>query len=170
MSKTTQRYLNSEAHGCLMEAEACKALLKELERIQLKLKRRIDKEAEERQAAFEAAVQYHSENAIQDDYGWGVLTEKQYELYLDLFRRGQQALDEHNPTISELALSILNRIFRDIEKDLYQYRFEALTPEQRLAELQRAQQSKDEWDQHIAELKARINVVLLSAPLPTDNE
>ena len=31
MKKTSQQYLNSEAHGYLMEAKACKLLLKDLE-------------------------------------------------------------------------------------------------------------------------------------------
>ena len=33
MKETSQRYLNSEAHGYLMEAKAYKLLLKDLERI-----------------------------------------------------------------------------------------------------------------------------------------
>ena len=37
MKKTSQQYLNSEAHGYLMEAKACKLLLKDLERIRAKL-------------------------------------------------------------------------------------------------------------------------------------
>ena len=40
MKETSQRYLNSEAHGYLMEAKACKLLLKDLERIRAKLRRR----------------------------------------------------------------------------------------------------------------------------------
>ena len=39
MKKTSQQYLNSEAHGYLMEAKACKLLLKDLERIRAKLRR-----------------------------------------------------------------------------------------------------------------------------------
>ena len=37
MKKTSQQYLNSEAHGYLMEAKACTLLLKDLERIRAKL-------------------------------------------------------------------------------------------------------------------------------------
>ena len=64
MKKTSQQYLNSEAHGYLMEAKACKLLLKDLERIRAKLKRHIEKEAADREAEFEAAMQYHSESDI----------------------------------------------------------------------------------------------------------
>lgn len=50
MKNTSQQYLNSEAHGYLMEAKACKLLLKDLERIRAKLKRHIEKEAADREA------------------------------------------------------------------------------------------------------------------------
>ena len=65
MKETSQRYLNSEAHGYLMEAKAYKLLLKDLERIRAKLRRHIEKEAADREAEFEAAMQYHSESDIQ---------------------------------------------------------------------------------------------------------
>ena len=76
--KRTQKYLSSEAHGYLREAEACSLVLKDLERISAKLQRRIDREVAARQADFEAAMQYHSEAEIQDAYGWEFITEAQY--------------------------------------------------------------------------------------------
>ena len=63
--KRTQKYMSSEAHGYLREAEACSLVLKDLEHISAKLQRRIDREAAARQADFEAAMQYHSEAEIQ---------------------------------------------------------------------------------------------------------
>ena len=79
MKETSQRYLNSEAHGYLMEAKACKLLLKDLERIRAKLRRHIEKEAADREAEFEAVMQYHSESDIQEAYGWEFISEQQYE-------------------------------------------------------------------------------------------
>ena len=100
MKKTSQQYLNSEAHGYLMEAKACKLLLKDLERIRAKLRRHIEKEAADREAEFEAAMQYHSKSDIQEAYGWEFISEQQYERYLELFRQGRRALDEHSPAYS----------------------------------------------------------------------
>ena len=77
MKETSQRYLNSEAHGYLMEAKAYKLLLKDLERIRAKLRRHIEKEAADREAEFEAAMQYHSESDIQEAYGWEFISERQ---------------------------------------------------------------------------------------------
>ena len=157
MKETSQRYLNSEAHGYLMEAKAYKLLLKDLERIRTKLRRHIEKEAADREAEFEAAMQYHSESDIQEAYGWEFISEQQYEHYLELFRQGRRALDEHSPTVTELALSILNRIFQDIDRDCSQCEFEALSPEEQLAELKRAEESRQAWRQYIASLKEMIN-------------
>ena len=157
MKETSQRYLNSEAHGYLMEAKACKLLLKDLERIRAKLRRHIEKEAADREAEFEEAMQYHSESDIQEAYGWEFISEQQYEHYLELFRQGRRALDEHSPTVTELALSILNRIFQDIDRDCRQCEFEALSPEEQLAELKRAEESRQAWRQYIASLKEMIN-------------
>ena len=70
MKKTSQQNLNSEAHGYLMESKACKLLLKDFERIRAKLRRHIEKEAAERKAEFETAMQYRSEADIQEAYGW----------------------------------------------------------------------------------------------------
>jgi len=151
--KRPQKYLSSEAHGYLQEAEACSLILKDLERISAKLQRRIDKEAAARQADFEAAMQYHSEAEIQDAYGWELITEAQYHAYMDLFHRGRQALEEHAPTVSELALSIARRVIYDLESDQREFAFSALTPEQRTAELLRAEKARKEWKEHIARLK-----------------
>ena len=132
--KRSQKYLSSEAHGYLREAKACSLVLKDLERISAKLQRQIDKEAAARQADFEAAMQYHSEAEIQDAYGWEFITEAQYHAYLDLFRRGREAIENHPPTISEMALAIMRKVIRDLESDKREYEFSALTPEQQVVE------------------------------------
>lgn len=151
--KRTQKYLSSEAHGYLREVAACSLVLKELERISAKLQRRIDKEATARQADFEATMQYHSEAEIQDAYGRDFITEAQYHAYLDLFHRGREAIEDHPPTISEMALSIVRKVIRDLESDKREYEFSALTPEQQVVELQRAEQARKEWKAHIAQLR-----------------
>ena len=96
-------------------------------------------------------------------HGWEFISEQQYERYLELFRQGRKALDEHSPSysttspsVTELALSILNRIFQDIDRDCRQCEFEALSPEEQLAELKRAEESKQAWRQYIASLKEMV--------------
>ena len=100
-------------------------------------------------------MQYHSEAEIQDAYGWDFITESQYRAYLDLFRRGRKAIEDHPPTISEMALAIMRKVIRDLEADKREYEFSALTPEQQVVELQRAEQARKEWKAHIAQLREK---------------
>ena len=106
MKKTSQQYLNSEAHGYLMEAKACKLLLKDLERIRAKLRRHIEKEAADREAEFKAAMQYHSESDIQEAYGWEFISEQQYERYEEhILNKIMEALADE-PELDHIALPL----------------------------------------------------------------
>ena len=92
-------------------------------------------------------------------------TEAQYHAYLDLFRRGREAIEDHPPTISEMALSIVRKVIRDLEADKRECEFSALTPEQQVVELQRAEQARKEWKAHIAQLREKQGRVLKSEDL-----
>ena len=88
-----------------------------------------------------------------------------YHAYLDLFRRGREAIENHPPTISEMALAIMRKVIRDLESDKREYEFSALTPEQQVVELQRAEQARKEWKAHIAQLREKQGRVLKSEDL-----
>ena len=90
-----RKYTNPQAHGYLMEAKACDKVIQELKRIENKLQRATDKEGSARQAEFEKVMEYTNEVQIQDDYGWDLITEAQFERYMELFRDGQAALENH---------------------------------------------------------------------------
>lgn len=83
------RYLKLRDHGYLMEAAACTKVLEDLRRIEAKYARTVEKEGAVRQAEFEKVMQYHSERELQDDFGWGFITEAQYDRYRLLFSRGR---------------------------------------------------------------------------------
>jgi len=154
-----RRYLRPDAEGYLLEAKACKRVIKELERLTAKLERRVEQEKARRQAEFEQAMTYRSEYEIQNDYGYGFLTECQYERYLDLFRIGSEALENHALTANEIAVKIIRRVIRDITEDQVEFQFSALSPEQQEAERRRAEQSRHAWKQKIAEIKKRRGIL-----------
>lgn len=52
---------------------------------------------------------------------------------------------------------LIEPIFQDIDRDCRQCEFEALSPEEQLAELKRAEESRQAWRQYIASLKEMIN-------------
>ncbi|MDD4509368.1 MAG: adenylosuccinate lyase [Oscillospiraceae bacterium] len=153
-----RKYTKPDAHGYLMEAKACEHVCKELRRLIEKYQRAVNKETASRQAEFEMAMQYHSEVEIQDDYGYDLITEQQYDRLLDLFRNGKDALENHAPTVKELALNILYRIERDINEDQREWEFSALTPEQQRAERERAERAQKEWKEKVAELRRQRNI------------
>ncbi len=124
------KQVNPDAAGYLLGSAACKKILKELERLAEKYKRKIDREQAARKAEFEAVMQYSSEKDILDAYGWEFITEKQYDRYLELFREGQNALEHHAPTCSEIAYDILCRMAASVQRDIQEWESCALTPEQ----------------------------------------
>ena len=83
------RYLKPRDHGYLMEAAACIKVLEDLRHIEAKYARTVEKEGAVRQAEFEKVMQYHSERELQDDFGWGFITEAQYDRYRLFFSRGR---------------------------------------------------------------------------------
>lgn len=159
-----RKYTNPNASGYLLEAKACEKVTKELRRIIEKFQRAVDKEAAVRQSEFETVMQYTSEQQIQDDYGWDFITEAQYNRYLTLFREGQAALEQHTPTKTELAVSILRRIISDIEADCREWEFSALSPQEQVKERERMEKAKREWKEKIAEIKRRRGFIEIGAP------
>ena len=153
-----KKYTNPLAHGYLLEAKACERVIKELRHIAIKLEKAVSKEGTVRKSEFQNAMQYTSEQQIQDDYGWECITEAQYERYLHLFREGQSAVEHHEPTVSEIALSVTRRIISDLDEDRREWEFSALTPEQQLTEQERAERSRQAWKEKITEIKRRRNM------------
>lgn len=154
-----RRYTNPQAHGYLMEAKACGKIEKELHRIIEKYQRAVDREAAVRKKDLEAALQYRSEREIQDDYGYEVITEEQYDLYLAIFREGEAAAENHEKSVNELALAIARRILSDIYEDRKEWEFCALSPQEQAKALAEAAESQRKWKAYIAELKARRDAI-----------
>lgn len=159
-----RKYTNPQTHGYLMEAKACEKVARDLYRIAGKYQRAADKETAARQSEFETVMQYTSELQIQDDYGWDCITKAQYDRYMILFREGQAALEEHTPTKTELALSILRRIISDIEADCREWEFSALSPQEQAEERNRMEKANREWKEKIAKIKRRRGIIESVAP------
>ena len=109
-------YTNPDAAGCLLEATACAQVIRELERVTEKFKRKIEREAEKRREELRAALKYESLTEIHDAYGYDMITEQQYQLYTELFERGEAALEDHVPTRAERVHHILLSIRRELNE------------------------------------------------------
>ena len=166
-----RKQINPEAEGYLLEAAACKKILKDLERLKEKYKRKVDQEQAKRQAEFESVMKFQSEWEILEAYGWELITEKQYDRYLELFREGEAALENHAPTCAELAHGILCRMAAGVERDIREWEFSALTPEQQQEKRKRAEESRLAWKRKIAEIKKKRGIIEADdETLPTGTE
>lgn len=161
-----KKQITPEAEGYLLEAKACKKVLKDLERIQEKYKRGVEREQARRKAEFETVMEFTSEREIQEAYGWELINERQYDRYLQLFREGEAALENHAPTCAEIAYGILCRMTASVEMDIREWEFSALTPEQKCEKRKQAEENRLKWEEKIAEIRRRRGIVETDTELP----
>ena len=150
-----KRYSDPKKAGALMEADACDKVLREMDRLIDKYERHVNKEADKRREEFELVMGYRSEADIQEAYGWEFITQAQYERYLEIFRAGNSAMENHEPTVTERALAILRAFRRDLLQEQQEYRYEAMSPDELRAEIQRRQAAERAWNERMKELRAR---------------
>ena len=154
-----RKYTDPSAAGYLLEAKACSKVLKDLLRSAEKYKRKVEKEQEERKKEFETVMGYRSEEDIRDAYGWEFITEAQFDRYIEIFRKGEQALEEHTPTVNELTYRILCRMISAIDLEQREWRFSALSPAEQAAEVERARNAKQEWAKKILQIREELGMV-----------
>lgn len=88
-------------------------------------------------------------------YGYDMLTERQYEQYLDLFRRGQEAMENPPETKHAVSLRISRKLLTEMERELYALEDLAMTPEQRAAAKAQAAQARREWKERLQAMQIR---------------
>lgn len=151
-------YDMSEKNGLILHAEGCSFLLKECERIYLKLKKRIAKQEEKRKAEFAEIFSYRSVDEICDAYGYDLITDNQRSKYIELFEKGKEALDEPLENKDTAALDILLRFTKQLRFEIEQDRFDALSPEEQAEEIRRSEESLNAWKEHKKEIKKMLKM------------
>ena len=151
-------YDMSEKNGLILHGEGCSILLKECERIYLKLKKRIAKQEEKRKAEFAEIFSYRSVDEICDAYGYDLITDNQRRKYIELFEKGKEALDEPLENKDTAALDILLRFTKQLRFEIEQDRFDALSPEEQAEEIRRSEESLNAWKEHKKEIKKMLKM------------
>lgn len=151
-------YDMSEKNGLILHAKGCELLLKECERIQAKLQKRVARQEEKRKAEFEEIFSYRSVEEICDAYGYGYITDEQRRRYTELFEKGKDTLNEPLETCDTAALDILHRFMKQLRFEIRQDRFDALSPEEQAEEIRRAEQNEKDWKAHKKELKEKLRM------------
>lgn len=163
------QYTNPDAAGCLLEADACAQVIRELERLEAKYKRQIDREMGKRRKELESAMEYRSVDEIHEAFGYEMITEEQYQRYTKLFEQGEAALEDHVPTKAERVHQILLSVRSDILREQQEWEFSALSPEEQVKELKRRDEVAAAWKKKLKELKAQMNQDRETETVPSGN-
>lgn len=94
------------------------------------MSRKIAKIVEERQKREEQLSEYKNEDEIADAYGWGFMSEKEYDNLLARFREGKEAI-RNEKSAEEIAAEILSGWIRITEGDIQSLRFDLLSDEKK---------------------------------------
>ena len=160
-----RKYTDPLAAGYLLEADACRKVLKDLQRSADKYKRKVEKERADRRQEFETVMGYRSEEDIRDAYGWEFITEARFDRYIEIYRNGEKALEQSPPSVNGLTYRILCRIISGIDAEQQEWRFSALLPAEQRAEIERARQAKKEWEEKMCKIRKELGIVRDEPPV-----
>lgn len=115
------------------EIRARKLVLKRLTTPAKQAKAAADKKEAERRARIEAACAYESYQDAQNAYGWGIITEEEFDEIAEILEKGTAEL-EGCRTPEEAAASILEDFIHHLEREIAGLEFELL-PEKEKARI-----------------------------------
>lgn len=151
-------YDMSDKNGLILHADGCEILLKECERIRTKFIKKIEKQEEKRQKEFSEIFLYKNVEEICDAYGYGYITDKQRRKYTELFEKGKEVLNEPLVNRDTAALNVLQRFIKQLEFEIRQDRFDALSPEEQAEEIKRSEESLKAWKKYKKEIKKKLKM------------
>lgn len=142
------RYDMTDKRGFLLNAKGCEFLYVELEKLEKRLSKKVQKQTDKWNEQIAHIMTYENEEEIRNEYGYGYITEEQCRKYIELFQKGKELQNEPIETPESVALSILHMMMSDVRKEGWQHRFDALSPEEQIAELQRAEKQRHKLRSH----------------------
>lgn len=151
-------YDMSDKNGLVLHADGCEILLKECERIRTKFIRKIAKQEEKRQKEFSEIFSYRNVEEICDAYGYGYITDEQRRKYTELFEKGKEVLNEPLVNRDTAALNVLQRFIKQLEFEIRQVRFDALSPEEQAEEIKKSEESLKAWKKYKKEIKKKLKM------------
>ena len=142
------RYDIADKKGFILNAKGCERLYAELEKLERRISKKVQKQTDKWNEQIAHIMTYESEEEIRDEYGYGYITEDQCRKYIELFQKGKELQNEPIETPESVALSILHMMMSDVRKEGWQHKFDALSPEEQVAELQRAEEQRHKLRSH----------------------
>ena len=94
-----------ERRSLRVEIKSRKLIIKKLETAISALKKTADRQKAEKEAERAKMLEYKSYAEAQDAYGWGLITEEEFDKIVEFLESSQEAVDE--PTAEEIAIKVL---------------------------------------------------------------
>lgn len=117
-----------ERKSIRMEIKARKLVIKKLATAISALQKTADRQKAEKTAKREKLLEYKTYNEAQDAYGYGFITEEEFDEIVEFLEKSQQIVDE--PTAEELALKILLNWRHHMGLEIANLEFEMLPKEE----------------------------------------
>ena len=111
-----------------VEMKARKLVIKKLETAISALKKTADRQKAEKQAKREKMLTYGSYDDALDAYGWGIITQEEFDEIADFLGKSQEYVDE--PTAEEIAVKILMNWQHHMGAEIANIEFEMLPKEE----------------------------------------
>lgn len=121
---------DKEKKDLRVELKARKIVQKKLNTATVALYKKILKIRAEREKRIAELSEYRDERDLQDAYGWGIITEEEYDRRLAALRDGRDKIDAE-VSEEEIAWDILSGWIRITEGDIESLRFDLLPDEKK---------------------------------------
>jgi hypothetical protein len=108
---------------------------------------------EKRRLDYEKLMgEYKTENEAHEAYGWGYITEEQYENVKEMLKVGDSMINQ--TTEFEMAADILSEMLSPVHALIRMLEYNQMTDEQK----EKHDKSIENWKKHVAEVKERLHV------------
>lgn len=120
---------SKEKKDIKVEIKARKLVIKKLDSAIKALEKPVTRIVLDRVKRKDQLSEYKDENDLQDAYGWGFITEEEYNRLLDAMRDGTAAIDSE-VAAEEIAVDMLTGWRRIMSSDIASLEFELLPKEE----------------------------------------
>jgi len=130
LKKLTREDISREIkEGIKLDAEGFRLLIRKLKPVKHALEKTVDREKNKRAERAATFYEYDSETAIQDAYGYDLITDFERRQLLEQLETGEKYV-ENTQTRANVALFILQTFIMHLTKQAMALEFELLPPEE----------------------------------------
>lgn len=131
----------NEKNEIKLELKAAKYVRDRIKTISSHARKRKDGKLKETERRAQELTQYQSVEEAQEAYGWGYITEEEYERIIDLFEGREGKVNDID--VDDMILNWTHRFLDQLNSSINEYEYLLMTPE----EQEKYQQSRREIEE-----------------------